>query len=148
MGVPDNGRGHIIGSLEAKRLIDQVDVVIDGLGNPHHRDVQAPPGDLPAYGVRSFEGSVSPNGKEHIHTQGNQVIHHIGDFLPAARRPQHGPPELVDVPNLFRGQVVIGMGVVGGKPLIPVRDANYFFNPVEVVKPHHQAAYHIVDSRA
>ena len=51
------------GGLEAERLVDVVDVVVDRLGNSHDRDVQAASLDFLVDGMCALESSVAADRK-------------------------------------------------------------------------------------
>ncbi len=78
------------GGLETERLLDEGDVVVDGLGDADHADFQAPPPDLLGDGLGPAQGAVAADREQDAHVHPLQGVDHLDDVLGAAGRAQDG----------------------------------------------------------
>jgi hypothetical protein len=156
--VPGSGGFHVRaadhvhrsgeGRLEAEGAIDEVDVVVDRLGDADHADRQAPLVNLRHQAHRAAERAVSPDHEQHTDVELLQAIDHLARILVAARRAEHGAARLMRVRD-HRGREPHGADAVAThQPLVAVTEAVDLRDAVTVRELHDQAAHHVVETGA
>ena len=100
-GEPAAGRD---GGFETERLVDEADIVVDGLRNRDDADGEPATLRLHRNVVRAARGAVAADAEQQIDVHAHQRIdHHAGVFL-AARGAEDGAALLVDVVGVLVGQ--------------------------------------------
>ena len=77
----DRGRER---ALEAEAAVDEVDVVVDGLGDRHPRGLEGAPVDLGGQLHGAADGAVAAHHEEDVDPQRLQVVDHLSRVLRAA----------------------------------------------------------------
>ncbi len=94
------------------------------------------------------QGAVPADGEENIDVQLLKGIHNFFDFVLPPGGGKDRPPQLMNIGNLFRGQIDDRMTVLGNKALIPVRDTDHIFNPINIIQFKNNGPDDIIQSRA
>ena len=84
MGAGDDGRGGLDRRLEAEGLVEEVQVVVDGLGDADDADGQIVLLDLLDEGVCAALGAVAADGEEHVDVEAVERLDHLLGGLLAA----------------------------------------------------------------
>ena len=84
MGAAQHRGGGIHRAVESEGLGNEVDVVVNGLGNADNADMKSPPENLPPYGGSGFHAAISSDDEEHADVQTLQGIHDFPGILRAA----------------------------------------------------------------
>src|SRR5207245_2532642 len=79
--APNDLDGGGVRALEAEAAIDEVDVVVDGLGHRHHADLQGAPLDLRGQLHGPADGPVAPDHEEDVDAQRLEVVDHLARVL-------------------------------------------------------------------
>ena len=86
------GLGH--GGLEAKGLLDEADVVVDGLGDADDGDFEVAPRHFLEDGAPGFHGAVAADDEEHVDVAALQCVDDLGRDPAALREePSTVPPK-------------------------------------------------------
>jgi len=112
--------GFYYRSIEAECLFDELDIVVDGLGNADHRNLKTSVFDFLSNGERSLLCAVTSNREQYIEIELFDRIHDLrGPIAAAARGAEHGPSNLVDIVDKVWIERHDLQPIVGQKPLYP-----------------------------
>ncbi len=136
------------GRLEAEGPLYVGDVVVDGLGNADHADLQAAPPDFLGDRLGAAQRSVSADREENADVHAVQRVDHLADVLVAARGSQDRPAVLVNAADRLRIQFDRGMPEPVGEALVSIGKAEDGFDLVVVVQAQYDRSDHIVQARA
>ena len=123
-------------------------VVVDGFGDPHHTDFQAPLGNGLRYFGGGHERAVATDHEQNADMVHLQAIDHPIDLLGTARGAQNRPPHVHDGGHPIRFQIQKFVVVFGDEPFQSVADTVDVLDPVAVVQLQHNGPDDIVQTRA
>ena len=147
MGAVDHPAGLRDRRHESEGKVHVGDVVVDGLGDSHHGDLETPPADFLGYRLGASQRAVPADGKQNADVHPFQRVHDLLHRLGASRGTQDGAALLVDVGHFLRVQFH-WLVMVGGRqafesvPESP--DGRHF---VDVVQAQDNGSYYVVDAR-
>jgi hypothetical protein len=138
---------HADGRVEAEGLVDERDVVVDGLGHADHGDLPPAAGHLLVDRVGALEGAVTADTEEDVDFHFLQAVDHHADVLGAARTPEHRPPLVADGADGV-ARDVHGLEAVGRvEPAVAILETDDVPDPVVVVELEKERADDTVDPR-
>ena len=100
---PDRVAGQAERRLEAEALVDQRDVVVDGLGDADHGDPQAPLADHPHDLHGAAHRAVAADDEQHVDVEPLEAVDDLLGVLVAARGAEHGAAVDGDVAHRLAG---------------------------------------------
>ena len=148
MRALDGRRGFGYGGLEAKGLLDEADVVVDGLGDADDSDFEVAPRHFLEDGAPGFHGAVAADDEEHVDVAALQGIDDLTGILRSAGGAEHRAAEKMDVPHLVRGELDVAVSVFRNKALEAEGDAEDAGHVVVMVGFHDNGADDVVQPRA
>ncbi len=144
-----DGLGRLVhGGVEAEGLGNEVDVVVDGLGDADDGNAQVAQTYFLGDGRSRLHGTVAADDEEHAHVEPFKRVHDFGGVLRPARGAEQRPAELVDVLHAGRGQFHNIVAVGGDEALKPVADAEHRRGVIGMVGFQHDGPDHVVEARA
>ena len=134
------GAGNHVGcaehrGLETECLVDEVQVVVDGLGNADDRDGLLSLLDFFGNRVGAAEGAVTADAEEHVDVEAHQGIDHDGGLLHAAGAAEDGAAVFLDGVDNIGVQRDGRVAVCRVEPAVAVGDAENIADAV--VEPQH-----------
>ena len=148
MGGGNHRIGRVDRGFEAEGFVDEVDVVVDGLGDADHADVEAAPFDFHCDVVRAAQRAVAADAEQDFDVHALERFNHRDLVLAAAGAAEHGAADLMDAVHRIRGQQHRLVAERRDQPLIAVPDAEH---DRHVVPDHQRAGQpldHVVESGA
>ncbi len=134
------------GALEAEAAIDEVDVVVDRLGDPHHGDRQLAPLDLADQLGRPPQRPVAADDEQRPDAHLLQLVDHLAGILAAARGAEDGPAQVVDRADHRRREPQRLVPEPGDDPFEAVAKAEDLLHAVGVGQLEDQPAHDVVDA--
>lgn len=104
VGAFDGLGGLVDGGLEAEGLGDEVDVVVDGLGDADDGDFEVARLHFAADAQGGLHAAVTADDEQDADIGAFQAVHDLFRGLGTARRAQDGAAEAVDVGHAFGRQ--------------------------------------------
>jgi len=148
VGALDRPDGLGDGRVEPEALLDEDEVVVDGLGDADHADLQFPAGRLLRDQPGGLHRAVAADDEEEIDVHPFQGVHHLADVLASPGGGEDAAPEILDVLDHVGGQLHEFVAVSRDQALETVPHADDVPDPVAEVELHDQGAQHVVDPGA
>jgi hypothetical protein len=136
------------GGLESKGLLHERDVVVDGLGNADHADLEAPPPRLVADRLRTAQRPVAADDEQDADLQVFQRLHHLRRVLWPAGGPQDRSADLVDPHDRLRRQLERRVPVPADETFVAEAEPVDRPDAIVVMQAEHDRAYDVVQPRA
>jgi hypothetical protein len=135
--------------VEAERLFDELDIVVDGLRDADHSNLETSALDLLGDGERPLLRAVASNRKQYVEVELFDRIHDLrGPVAASARGAEHGPANLVDVIHDIRIERNNVKPVFRQKALVSIADSGNPANAVEMPQTPHDSTNDIIEPRA
>ena len=136
------------GGLETKTAVDEVDVIINGLGDTDDGKGQTTPGDFIGNGMGALERAVPADAEQDVDLERNERVHHLGGILHAARGTEDRAAVGVDVLDVLQAQELGRAGGARDQAGVAVADTIDLVHAIPVVQFHGQGADDIVEAGA
>jgi len=135
-------------ALETEAAIDEVDVVVDGLGYDDDPDAQAAALDFRDDAHGSADAAVAADHEQDADAVGFQVVDHLRGFLRSAGRTQQCAAFVMDVRDRFRRQRHHLVAESRDEPLVAIAEAEDALHAVAARQFQHDSADDVVEAGA
>ena len=138
--------GHVDRGFKAEGLVDEGDVVVDGLGDADHADGEAAPLRFDRDIVRAARGAVAADAEYEVDVHAREGFDHDLGALLAARGAEDGAALLVDVVGVVLVELDRSESVRRVEAPVTVPDAVDQRHMVDVLERQRQELDHVVES--
>ena len=135
-------------ALEAEAPVDEVDVVVDRLGDADDADEEIAPADLVDELHRASKRPVAPDDEQDADVELVEAVDHLARVLVAARGSERRPASVMDVGHRRGGELDRFVAALADEPPVPVAKAEDLRDAVAVRELEHEPADHVVDAGA
>ena len=139
--------GRREGGLEAEAAVDEMDVVVDRLGDPDDGDGQATPLDLGHELDRGAQSPIAAEHKQHADPERVEAVDHFPCIALAARTAERRASLVVDRRDGGWGQGD-RLEAVAPEAMEPVPKAEHVLDAVPAIKLENDATHDVVEARA
>ena len=148
VGALDRLDGLGDGRVETETLLDEHQIVVDGLGDADHADLELSACNLVGDDLGGLHGAVPADDEEEVDVHPLQGVDHFGDVLVAPGRREDAAAEILDVLDDVRCELEEVVTVARDQALEAVLDADDVPDAVTEMELHDEGADDVVDPGA
>ncbi len=135
-----------IGTFETEAAVDEMDVVVDGLGHADHADLQTAALDFGTELHRAADGAVAADHEQDVDAVGFEIVDDFARILRSARGTEDGAALMVDVGHRLRGQRHRFMAAARNQSFVAIAKAEDALDAVAARQFEHDAAHDVIDA--